>query len=92
MGLKPIPESVPDELHGLFPAEKLVDAVQWTELKKYYLTNAPEELQAIAALMPIADACLPQGQGLEGSPLGLRSILATAAFRLLAAHDGEGAS
>lgn len=54
--------------------------------------NAPEELQAIAALMPIADACLPQGQGLEGSPLGLRSILATAAFRLLAAHDGEGAS
>ena len=45
LGLKPIPESVPDELHGLFPAEKLVDAVQWTELKKYYLTNAPEELQ-----------------------------------------------
>lgn len=52
--------------------------------------NSAEELQAIATLMPIANACLPEGRGLEGSPLGLRSILATAAFRLLAAQGKGG--
>jgi len=44
LGLKPIPDDMPDELHGLFPSRKVIDAVQWTELKEYYLANAPEEL------------------------------------------------
>ena len=44
LGLKPVPKDIPKKLHGLFPGKKMIDATQWTELKEYYLTKAPEKL------------------------------------------------
>lgn len=51
--------------------------------------NSAEEEVAIGALMPVADMCVPKGQKLEATPFGMRSILALAAYRLLAAQNGE---
>jgi hypothetical protein len=49
LGLEPIPDDVPDELRGRFPSKKMIDAAQWTELKEYYLANAPKELAVTPA-------------------------------------------
>lgn len=52
--------------------------------------ESPEESAALAQLQPIADACTRGTARLEASALGLRSMLATAAYRLLAApEDGR---
>ena len=51
--------------------------------------NSGEELEALAGLQPIIDACTPGARKLEASALGLRSMLATASFRLLAAQKGD---
>ena len=47
--------------------------------------NSVEETEALADLQPVVAACA-QGAGFEASPLGMRSMLATASFRLLAAQ------
>ena len=68
LGLKPVPDDMPEELHGLFPSKKILDAVQWTELKEYYLANAPEILAVTPAkfdgeakLFEVVDARAPFG-------------------------------
>ena len=47
--------------------------------------NSGEETEALADLQPVVAACT-QGAGFEASALGMRSMLATASFRLLAAQ------
>lgn len=49
--------------------------------------NSAEEGKALAALQPAAKVC-GQGVALEASPMGMRSMLATASYRLLAAPGG----
>tara|TARA_B100001971_G_scaffold75045_1_gene69229 strand:- start:4518 stop:6080 length:1563 start_codon:yes stop_codon:yes gene_type:complete len=68
LGLEPIPDDMPEELHGLFPSEKVIDAVQWTELKEYYLVNAPRDFPVVhakfdgeAKLFEAVDAKAPSG-------------------------------
>lgn len=49
-------------------------------------SSSSEEDKALAALAPVVDICAAEGRKLEASALGLRSMLATASFRLLAAQ------
>lgn len=49
--------------------------------------NTPEESTALAALAPTLGGCSADGRRLEATPLGMRSMLATASFRLLAAQE-----
>ena len=48
--------------------------------------NSPDEAAALAELEPVKQVCTSQGKPLEASPLAMRSMLATAAFRLLEAQ------
>ncbi|WP_133365439.1 hypothetical protein [Qipengyuania sediminis] len=48
--------------------------------------NSAEETRALGALAPTARGCTSGPRAVEASPLGMRSMLATAAFRLLAAQ------
>ncbi len=48
--------------------------------------SSPEEAKALADLAPVVEICSAQRPKLEASALGLRSMLATASFRLLAAQ------
>ena len=50
--------------------------------------NSGEEIQALAELQPVSAACT-RGAALEASPLGMRSMLATASYRLLVAANEE---
>lgn len=65
--------SVPDDVARLFAAAVASEA----------------ETATVAALDPIATACNRTGQRLELSPAGLRAMLATAAFRSLAAQPPQ---
>ncbi|WP_160755115.1 hypothetical protein [Allopontixanthobacter sediminis] len=49
--------------------------------------NSAEETAATKVLTPIASLCLKEEAGFEASPLGMRSMLATASYRLLAAQE-----
>ena len=51
--------------------------------------ESEEERAVLAKLQPVADICAGQGPRLEASALGMRSMLATAAYRLLAAKKGS---
>ncbi len=68
LGLKPIPNDMPDEFHGLFPSGKVIEATQWMELKEFYLANAPEDFPVAhakydgeAKLFEAVDAKAPFG-------------------------------
>ncbi|QYU69400.1 hypothetical protein J4558_04445 [Leptolyngbya sp. 15MV] len=50
--------------------------------------NSSEEIAALADLASAVDICSVGTRRLEASPLGMRSMLATASFRLLAAQEG----
>lgn len=50
--------------------------------------SSSEEAEALAGIKPAADVCAAGAQRLEASALGMRSMLATASFRLLAASGG----
>lgn len=47
----------------------------------------PEEEAALAQLYPVQNICSQSGNAIEASPLALRSILATASYRILAAQE-----
>ncbi|MBX7531512.1 hypothetical protein K3165_01085 [Qipengyuania sp. 1XM1-15A] len=47
--------------------------------------NSGDEIEALAELQPVSAACT-RGAALEASPLGMRSMLATASYRLLNAQ------
>lgn len=49
--------------------------------------NSGEEVEALAQLQPVADACTREGRKIEASPLAMRSMLATASYRLLTAQE-----
>lgn len=51
--------------------------------------GSAEERTALAGLKPVADICAGGERKFEASALGLRSMLATATYRLLAAQKGE---
>ena len=51
--------------------------------------NSGEEIEALAELQPVSAACT-RGAALEASPFGMRSMLATASYRLLVAANEEG--
>jgi hypothetical protein len=63
----------PDMVAGLFGSEIETDT----------------ERKALAELKPVADICAGGAGQFEASPLGLRSMLATASYRLLAAQKSE---
>ena len=46
-----------------------------------------EETDAMAQLAPVFDVCTRDGSAIDASPLALRSMLATASYRILAAQD-----
>ncbi|MCK0128283.1 hypothetical protein [Erythrobacter sp. F6033] len=46
-----------------------------------------EEQAALAELLPVTDVCTRRGTPIEASPLAIRSMLATASYRLLAAQE-----
>ena len=52
---------------------------------------SPAEEQAARSLELATKRCSPPGVSLDVDSYGLRSILATASYRLLATHDGEAA-
>lgn len=73
------------------PSDKVAMCVARTtpdEVATLFGTEAGSdgETRAVAALQPAVTACGPD-VALETSPFGLRSILATASFRLLAAQE-----
>ncbi|TCD05298.1 hypothetical protein EYB45_07395 [Erythrobacteraceae bacterium CFH 75059] len=50
--------------------------------------NSPEEVHALADVKPVFDICARQGgRPVEASAMGMRSMLATASFRLLQAQE-----
>ena len=51
--------------------------------------NSGDELKALAGLQPILDACTPGDRRIEASAMGLRSMLATATYRLLSAQKAN---
>ena len=46
-----------------------------------------EETAALEQLAPVLDICSRNGSAIEAAPLAMRSMLATASFRILAAQD-----
>ncbi|MBV7260215.1 hypothetical protein [Erythrobacter crassostreae] len=46
-----------------------------------------EEQAALSALKPVTKVCTQRGAPIEASPLAMRSMLATASYRLLAAQE-----
>ena len=51
--------------------------------------NSADEQAALAEIEPVKGVCTSQGAEIEASPLAMRSMLATAAFRLLESQKGE---
>ena len=51
--------------------------------------NSDAETKAIADLKPVISICTANGSAVEASPLAMRSMLATASYRLLAAQKVE---
>ena len=49
--------------------------------------ESPEEMEALAQLRPVIDICTRGGAAIDASPLAMRSMLATASYRILAAQD-----
>ena len=68
-----IARSVPDQVAALFATP----------------IASNEETQAAEELRPAARLCAPKGVGLDIQPYGLRAILATASYRLLAAQENR---
>lgn len=50
--------------------------------------TADEETAAFMQLAPVLDICTQNGSVIEASPLAMRSMLATASYRILAAQGG----
>ncbi|QFT77994.1 hypothetical protein [Erythrobacter sp. THAF29] len=49
--------------------------------------ETPEEQAALAEIQPVTTICTQRGTSIEASPLAMRSMLATASYRLLAAQE-----
>jgi len=49
--------------------------------------ETPEELEALGQLQPVIEICTRGGAAIDASPLAMRSMLATASYRILAAQE-----